>query len=207
MSDTITNSLYRTKEDKLKRAIDLRAAGVPLTDIGKEIGYSKAWTCKMLKAAGIAPTTVIDKNGIRRTPHGMKWTSEYYSWISMRTRCMCPKHPTYKNYGARGITLDPRWLDFKTFYEDLGPKPSNKYTIERVDNNKGYYKENCIWALRTTQCQNTRSTKLTMAKARAIREIYARGGTSYRKLAKAYGVADYTIAKLIKGGTWKENAA
>ena len=80
-----------------------------------------------------------------RKLHGMRFTSEYSSWISMRTRCMCPKHPTYKNYGARGITLDPRWLDFNVFYADMGPKPSKAYTIERVDNNKGdIWKETTI---------------------------------------------------------------
>lgn len=207
MSKADAHAVYRTREDKLKKATELRAAGMPLTEIGKEIGYSKAWTCKMLKQAGVPVGTVIDKNGTRRTWHGMKWTSEYYSWISMRTRCCDPNHPTFKWYGGRGITLDPRWLDFHLFFEDMGPKPGKGYTIERRDVNKGYCKANCLWLPKSLQNRNQTNTKLSMEKAREIRLMYAQGDTSYKKLGKQYGVTSNVIAKIVKGNIWKEIAA
>ena len=208
-----TNSGWKTlskeeKDQRMQAMVELRRAGRPLGEIAAAGGVCRGWACKMMKAAGVpAPKTIVDKNGTRRTKHGMRHTSEYSTWISMRTRCCDPKHPTYERYGGRGITLDPRWLDFHVFLADMGLKPSKLYTLERVDNDKGYCRENCIWLLRRLQNRNQSTTKLTADKAKAIRAIYARGGTTYRKLASAFGVGEGAIAAIITGRTWKEVTA
>lgn len=92
------------------------------------------------------------------TKHGMHNTPTYNSWLSMIGRCNNPKATNYYNYGGRGITVCGKWLSFVGFFEDMGVRPKG-LTIERKNNNLGYYKENCCWADCTTQCRNQRISK------------------------------------------------
>ena len=77
----------------------------------------------------------------------------------MKTRCTNSNTPYYKNYGERGITICECWLYFENFYEDMGDRSEGK-TLERIDNSKGYCKENCKWATIKEQNRNTRQVKL-----------------------------------------------
>ena len=76
----------------------------------------------------------------------------YNSWLHMKDRMLNPNSDAYGNYGAV-LTLDPRWLKFENFLADMGPRPENT-SIDRIENNKGYYKQNCRWATRLVQNQN-----------------------------------------------------
>ncbi|TBY60139.1 hypothetical protein E0H46_31705 [Rhizobium leguminosarum bv. viciae] len=86
-----------------------------------------------------------------------KITPKYYNvWKDMRSRCTNPKDKAYKDYGGRGITVCDRWMhDYKAFEADMGERPKG-YSIDRVENDKGYYPENCRWADRRTQQRNQR---------------------------------------------------
>lgn len=84
-------------------------------------------------------------------------TPTYNIWVSMRARCRNPSDRSFKNYGARGIKVCEEWECFETFLMDMGNRP-DKYSIERMDNDKGYFKENCKWATRKEQNNNRRDT-------------------------------------------------
>src|SRR5271163_2792850 len=83
----------------------------------------------------------------------------YPTWISIKQRCLNVRCKVYKNYGARGITICSRWLRFENFVEDVSPKPKG-FTLDRIDNNKGYSKENCRWATGSQQCRNSRTNRM-----------------------------------------------
>lgn len=91
------------------------------------------------------------------TKHGMCGSREYSSWENMIQRCINPKTRKYHLYGGRGITVCDRWTNsFKDFYEDVGPRPKNT-SLDRKDNEKGYYKENCKWSNPREQLVNVRT--------------------------------------------------
>lgn len=79
----------------------------------------------------------------------------YNSWYAMIRRCTSNKHVNYKNYGGRGITVCEEWYDFDVFVRDMGNRPHGM-SIDRIDVNKGYSKDNCRWATIEEQSQNTR---------------------------------------------------
>lgn len=89
-----------------------------------------------------------------------KKTRTYNIWINILTRCNNTKNRDYKNYGGRGIKVCDRWLKFESFLEDMGECPSTKYSIDRINNDKGYYKENCHWATAKEQGRNQRTNHL-----------------------------------------------
>jgi hypothetical protein len=86
--------------------------------------------------------------------HGMQHTTEYNTWIGMKTRCFNPKNQDFKNYGGRGIIVCDEWKDsFETFYTDMGAKPEG-YSIDRIDVDGNYEPSNCRWATRSEQQRN-----------------------------------------------------
>lgn len=91
-----------------------------------------------------------------RKKHGLNKTPEHRAWVEMKRRCLDENRPAYKNYGGRGITFCNEWLEFTKFIADMGSKPSPDYSLDRIDNDLGYYPENCRWADRKTQSRNQR---------------------------------------------------
>jgi hypothetical protein len=83
-------------------------------------------------------------------------TTEYRIWSGMLSRCRNPNHEAWKYYGGRGIVVCDRWLKYENFLADMGRRPSFEYTLDRIDNDDGYYLENCRWATRSEQNKNQR---------------------------------------------------
>ncbi len=135
------------------------------------------------------------RDGLRKVP-------EYETWHAITQRCYNPKASGYENYGGRGIRVCDRWRhSARTFIQDMGPKPTTKHSIERIDVNKDYSPENCKWATAKEQGRNTRATKLSPETAAEIRRRSAAGETNMA-LAREFGVHNSVISRAKNGFTW-----
>ena len=100
-----------------------------------------------------------DLKNLNSVKHGMTETKIYRTWAAMKRRCLNKNNARYKDYGGRGIKVCEEWLEFENFFGDMGDKPKGK-SLDRIDNNGNYCKENCRWADIFTQMNNTRRNHL-----------------------------------------------
>ena len=119
------------------------------------------------------------------TLHGDYGTPTHTTWRGMKDRCA---NLNRLDYGGRGIGFCERWVDFANFLEDMGPRPSLKHSLDRIDNNGNYTPENCRWATRKQQGRNARSNVLlthdgkTQCLAAWCEEIGMKRGTLYQRI-------------------------
>lgn len=92
------------------------------------------------------------------TTHGMTRTPTYRSWQAMRQRCNYKGSIGYETYGGRGIKVCKEWDSFEVFLSDMGERPDGK-TLDRVDPNGDYCKNNCRWISRKEQNRNRRDNR------------------------------------------------
>jgi hypothetical protein len=133
-----------------------------------------------------------------KTTHGLSRRPEFNQWNHMRQRCGNPSDDRFSDYGGRGITVCERWLNsFEHFLADMGPRPSPKHSIDRIDNNGNYEPGNCRWATHLEQAQNTRTVLLVSALGLTL---------SVREWARRAGIHPSTLAYRIRSG-WPIEAA
>jgi len=132
----------------------------------------------------------------------MSATREYSSWHNMISRT---KSKNNKNYGGRNITVCERWSGkngFTNFLDDMGPQPSDEYSIDRTDNDGNYEPSNCKWSTQEEQIRNRNCVKLTETDVMDLINKYSTNTYSFTDLGKIYNCDPTHIRKIIIGERW-----
>jgi hypothetical protein len=108
----------------------------------------------------------------------------------MKTRCYNSNHPTYRDYGARGITIAPEWHNYDRFVADMGKRPAGQ-TIERIDNDAPYGPGNCRWACGVEQGANRRNNVMVTVEGRRMPLVHA---------AREQNVDYHTLRNMVVSG-------
>jgi len=124
----------------------------------------------------------------KRVMHGKSKTRAYNSWTAMKQRCDNKGHISYNVYGGRGISICEEWYCFKTFLKDMGERPEGT-SIDRIDNNKGYSKENCVWSSNKDQMNNRNCNRLV---------TYKNKTKTLAQWAECLGISPSGLARRIK---------
>lgn len=151
---------------------------------GRDISNATLWNCKCIcgtekkvivgslmkglsKSCGCKKYELIAS---KNTKHGLSGTPTYKSWHAMIQRT--EGKGGHQSYVDRGFTVCERWLKFENFVEDMGMRPP-KRTLDRIDNTKGYSKENCRWATNIEQANNKDTTKYVVVDGEKMPIMYA----------------------------------
>jgi len=128
--------------------------------------------------------------GRKSEMHGHSRTRTYRRWITMKSRCMDPKHPAFERYSLLGI--HGPWVEsFQEFLDHLGECPSDDHTLDRIDTSAGYFPGNVRWATSREQGRN-RKDSLKVAIGGRDRLVV--------ELAEEYGLNYTTIRERARSG-------
>lgn len=124
-------------------------------------------------------------------------TVEYRTWRGIKERTINKNNLQYKHYGGRGIAVCKEWVDsYKTFLSDMGRRPSKNHSLDRIDNNGDYCKENCRWATRIEQANNKRNNIAVKNIKTGI--VYNSVSMAERECGFKIGYIKYRLNKNIK---------
>lgn len=114
---------------------------------GKNLRNHNTKSCGCLKQECLGQSSVT---------HGRSNTKEHQTWLAAKNRCFNPSYKSYSFYSELGMCDE--WInDFQSFYDHLGPAPSTKHSVDRIDNERGYFPGNVRWATYKQQRNNQRS--------------------------------------------------
>ena len=163
-------------------------------DCGTEKVMPASELLKQKKRGVVASCGCMRKDTIaaRRTTHGMSKHPAFAVWRSMVDRCTLPTHQSWRNYGARGVTVCDAWRgSFSQFWADMGPTYVSGLSLDRIDNAQGYRPDNCRWATPQQQANNTRSNRIVngLTAAQLAQQLGVKRSTMYYRLARGVPLA------------------
>jgi len=152
---------------------------------------------------GVKQRTCVNCRGSQNKTHGMSGKTVYYVWQMMRDRCVNPNNPSYPIYGGKGIRVCEEWLTFEGFWKDMEIGYYKGMTIDRIDSNKGYNKENCQWLSHSANSAKT-SVVRPVSQYYVVRKpeyklILAKEWPSARAAAMSLGLAAEHISVVCQG--------
>lgn len=125
----------------------------------------------------------------KATKHGKKGSRVYGIWAGMKKRILNPKEPCYPRYGGAGLEIEEDWKSFEAFYADMGDPPTERHSLDRVENSLGYIRGNCRWATPEEQMNNTKKNRFyefdgeSLTVAQWARKVGIRPHTLFMRLA------------------------
>jgi len=120
------------------------------------------------QSCGCLPVEILVEHNTR---HGMAHTRLYRQWAKMLRRCRNKDDKSYSSYGGRGICVCERWLDFANFLADMPERPSQRHSLGRIDNDKGYSPDNVRWETPQQQQRNRRSNRVITHDGRTMTAV------------------------------------
>lgn len=187
--------------------IDLAGKKIGRLQIISSVDGTQKWTClcdcgnyceirhdsllRNTKSCGCLQKEAARKT---RTSHGMFKHPGYQTWGLMKDRCLNARSKSYQWYGAIGVTVCDKWLEFNSFWGDMGPTWKEGLSIDRIDPNGDYDPANCRWATPKQQANNKRTNRMvTLPDGRIMNVTQA---------AEAMGIsAPLLFSRLSKGWT------
>ena len=125
------------------------------TNHALKTGHTKSCGCLRDELRNLTVTKHGHSRDYRHTP-------EYSCWDNLKRRCFNPQHHSYHNYGGRGISVCQEWNEsFMAFFNHIGPRPTSKHTIDRINNDGNYEPGNVRWSTRSENLLNRRPYKRT----------------------------------------------
>jgi hypothetical protein len=207
-------SYIKHKEKKMIGKTFNKLTVISIAEYKKGHGFSPKWNC----ICSCGNTTIVDAGNLRSghtkscgclyigTPtHKGSKTPLYRRWANMKSRCYDTNSTYYYNYGGRGITVSEEWHNFESFKKDMIEIPFPKAQIDRIDNTKGYSKENCRWVTPRENSLNRSNNKKVSydGKNLTCSELSELTGlktlTIYNRIFKL----KYTIEEALSLPTWQ----
>ena len=142
-----------------------------------------------------------------------KQKPEQWIWSEIKSRCYRSTHPEYHRYGGRGITMFEEWIgDFIAFYKwlrsNIGLKPSQEYTLDRIDNDGNYEPGNLRWATRVEQVRNSTTVRFTIDDVKDIKRTFRNRTCGIQEcvyqLCDKYNAPKSSIENIIYERSWKD---
>lgn len=128
--------------------------------------------------------------------HGFSQTGTYRSWHATKCRCTRPTDRCFYLYGGRGVSICKEWADFLVLLEDMGERPNGK-TLDRIDSDGNYNKDNCRWATNEEQANNQRTSHIISHRGESL---------SMAQWSRKLGGNNELVACRLRSG-WSEERA
>lgn len=148
-------------------------------------GCGKIERARSLHKMRTSPPRIKHGHARRKVRHPL-----YATWVGMKQRCFDPRHQDFAIYGGRGITVCFQWKEsFENFLSDMGPKPSLRHSIDRINTDGNYEPGNCRWASSAEQMRNVRTNRLITigAETLTLAEWSVRSGLGHKTISYRIG--------------------